>query len=71
MDPRSFFITCVNDEERYLICLKHLQKLAVFNDPTMETVAIRKASSLTAGYNQAVQRPEGTIIFVSTRINIF
>ncbi|MFB5269072.1 glycosyltransferase family protein [Paenibacillus enshidis] len=49
------FVSCVNDEEMYKLCLQHIQSLFVPPGVHVESVAIRGASGITSGYNQAIR----------------
>jgi hypothetical protein len=49
------FVTCVNDEDMYQLCLRHIQSLIVPPEVHIETIAIRGAASITSGYNQAIR----------------
>ncbi|SET20137.1 glycosyltransferase family protein [Paenibacillus sp. NFR01] len=55
---RICFITCVNDEEMYRQCLDHIHALEVPPGMTVETVAVRRASSMASGYNAAMRASE-------------
>jgi hypothetical protein len=55
MNPYKFlFVTCVNNEELYEMCVKHIQKLIVPPNFTVELLPVRGAKSMAAGYNQAL-----------------
>ncbi|MDP4096421.1 glycosyltransferase family protein [Paenibacillus sp. P96] len=49
------FVTCVNDEHMYKLCLEHIQSLFLPPGVQLEVVAIRGATSITSGYNQAAR----------------
>ncbi|MFB5679267.1 glycosyltransferase family protein [Paenibacillus terreus] len=49
------FITCVNDDVLYKVCQDHLRYLSVPSGVHTQVLAIRGASSLTSGYNQAIR----------------
>ncbi|MFB5268407.1 glycosyltransferase family protein [Paenibacillus enshidis] len=49
------FVTCVNDEEQYQLCVKHLQFLSFPPGVHCETYFNRGASGLASGYNQAIR----------------
>lgn len=56
MSDRTFlFVTCVNDEVLYSICLHHIEQLEVPNGYKVEFLAIRDAKSMTEGYNRALK----------------
>ena len=50
------FITCVNDETYYEESLLYLQNLHLPADLRAEYIAVRNASSMTGGYNAAMQQ---------------
>lgn len=52
---RVTFISCVNDERLYAICLRELQGLEVPPGVAVDHVAVRGARSMTAGYNTAMR----------------
>lgn len=55
MNNRKFlFVTCVNDEELYSSCIRHIQKLVVPSHFTIELFPIRGAKSITSAYNKAL-----------------
>lgn len=56
MNERKFlFVTCVNDEDLYSMCVKHIRILSVPRGYTVELLPIRGAKSLPAGYNLALK----------------
>ena len=50
------FITCVNNEDWYSECLLYLKYLNVPDGMTVEYIPIREASSMAAGYNEAIKK---------------
>ncbi len=52
------FVTCVNDEKMYQKCLWDIQHLEVPVGYEIETLAIRKAVSMTGGYNDSLHRTD-------------
>ena len=55
MDDRKFlFVTCVNDENLYALCTRHIAALAVPEGFTVEIRAERGARSMAGGYNSAM-----------------
>jgi hypothetical protein len=48
-------ISCVNDESKYAECLKFINALTVPEGITIEPIAVRHATSMSAGYNNALQ----------------
>ncbi len=48
------FLSCVNNEAIYQQCLKYIQNLEVPCGYEIETLAIREAVSMAAGYNKAL-----------------
>lgn len=48
------FVTCVNDEEMYNLCLRHIQNLYVPTGVHVQFHAIRGATSITSAYNEAL-----------------
>lgn len=48
------FITCVNDDNLYEICLKHIQSLLVPKEFEIEIIDIREASSMASAYNASI-----------------
>lgn len=56
MDEHKFlFVTCVNDDVLYAICVHHIEQLSVPEGYRVEFLAIRDAKSMAAGYNQALR----------------
>lgn len=55
MDNSFLFVTCVQDEEMYNSCLKHLGRIKVPENGKVDFLAIRGAKSMAEGYNQALQ----------------
>ncbi|MCY8334959.1 glycosyltransferase family protein, partial [Bacillus spizizenii] len=49
------FITCVNDDTLYDLCLRHIQSLSVPPHMKVELIDIRKADSMASGYQAAMQ----------------
>ena len=49
------FITCVNNEDWYSECCLYLQHLNVPPEFTVEFIPVRNATSMTAGYQAAMQ----------------
>jgi GT2 family glycosyltransferase len=55
-DARSFvFITCVNNEAQYEICLRHINALTVPSGYSVETIAVFGAASIAEGYQGAME----------------
>jgi Glycosyltransferase like family len=55
MNERKFlFVTCVNDEALYAICVQYIQQLSIPPNFTVERMPIRGAKSMAAGYNLAL-----------------
>lgn len=52
------FITCVNDEQLYRRAVNHIDMLHFPRDFTVEKKAVREASSMTSGYNQAMSESD-------------
>lgn len=52
---KILFVTCVNDEKLYEKCVKHISKLFVPLNTSLELLPIRGAESMTEGYNQALK----------------
>ncbi len=55
-DKTIAFITCVNDEDWYAECLLYLRHLHLPAGFHSEYIGIRAASSMAAGYNEAMQK---------------
>lgn len=53
-DKKICFITAVNDEEQYAVCLRALKALKVPEGMTAEYIAVRGAASMTAAYQEAM-----------------
>lgn len=49
------FITCVNNDYLYEICLKHIQSLFIPQDFEIEIMDIRDASSMASAYNASIK----------------
>lgn len=59
MDAKTVcFITCVNDEKMYQECLLYLRHLKLPKGMSGECIAIRGATSMTEGYNCAMQQSD-------------
>lgn len=55
MDAKKIlFFTCVNNEQLYALCTRHLRSLAVPEGFTVEIEAVRGARSMAHAYNQAM-----------------
>lgn len=54
-EKKVCFITCVSDEPMYAESLKYLQALELPTGMETEYIAVRGASSLTSGYQQAME----------------
>lgn len=52
------FITCVNDEELYEECTKYIDNLNIPAGYSIEKIAIREAKSMTAAYNEAINKSD-------------
>jgi glycosyltransferase involved in cell wall biosynthesis len=56
MNPNKIcFITCVNDDVMYEECLRYIHALEVPDHMELETIRVTDATSMTAGYNHAMQ----------------
>lgn len=53
-EKRICFITCVNDERKYEMCLARLKQLLLPENMRAEYIAVRQAKSMCAGYQQAM-----------------
>lgn len=53
-EKRICFITCVNDERKYEMCLARLKQLLLPENMQAEYIAVRQAKSMCAGYQQAM-----------------
>ncbi|HUW66320.1 MAG TPA: glycosyltransferase family protein [Spirochaetia bacterium] len=54
-DERKFlFFTCINNEDLYALCTRHIRALAVPEGFTVETGAARGARSMAQAYNRAM-----------------
>lgn len=51
---KILFVTCVNDESLYDICVKHIKNLSVPENVKVEFLPVREARSLAEGYNSAL-----------------
>ncbi|ABS21267.1 MULTISPECIES: glycosyltransferase family protein [Bacillus cereus group] len=51
------FVTCVNDQQMYAKCVKHIMNLEVPDSYRIEFLPIRNAKSMTSGYNTAISHP--------------
>jgi len=55
-DPQSIvFITCVNNQAQYEICLRYIDALTVPSGYTVEKISVFGASSMAEGYQQAME----------------
>lgn len=52
------FITCVNDDTLYDLCLRHIQSLSVPPHMVVELIDIRKADSMASGYQAAMHQTD-------------
>jgi hypothetical protein len=57
MGKDFLFVTCVNNEDQYLKCVKHIRQLTVPEGCNVEYFPVRSASSLASAYNQALDHP--------------
>jgi len=57
MGTDFLFVTCVNDEDQYRECVKHIEQLIVPQGCSVDYFPVRSASSLTSAYNQALDHP--------------
>ncbi|MDQ0087037.1 acetyltransferase-like isoleucine patch superfamily enzyme/glycosyltransferase involved in cell wall biosynthesis [Paenibacillus anaericanus] len=57
-DHEVCFITCVNDQEQFSKVEERIRALHVPDGMKVEIVQIRKATSITSGYNTAMQQSE-------------
>ncbi len=56
LDSHSIaFITCVNDETQYLICLRYLDALRIPSGYAVEKIAVLGATSMAEGYQRAME----------------
>jgi GT2 family glycosyltransferase len=56
LDPHAFaFITCVNAEAQYAICLRHLNALQIPAGFSVEKIAVSGATSMAEGYQHAME----------------
>lgn len=53
------FITCVNDEELYRVCMTHINKISLPHGVKTELIGIRQASSMASGYNLGMSHAHG------------
>ncbi len=49
------FVTCVNDETQYAICLRYLDALQIPSGYTVERIAVLGATSMAEGYQRAME----------------
>ena len=54
MQNKFLFVTCVNNEQLYALCTRHIQALAVPQGFTVEIRAERGAPNMAQGYNRAL-----------------
>lgn len=52
------FITCVNNDTLYDLCLRHIQSLSVPPHMDVELIDIRKADSMASGYQAAMHQSD-------------
>jgi hypothetical protein len=64
MGKDFLFVTCVNDEDQYLECVKHIRQLTVPEGCGVEYFPVRSASSLASAYNQALDHPASYKIYL-------
>ncbi|WP_054949690.1 glycosyltransferase family protein [Numidum massiliense] len=65
MNDRKFlFVTCVNDEQLYARCVKHIQQLDVPSGYAVELLPVRGAVSMCQGYNHALWKDAKYKIFL-------
>jgi len=58
MNNRRFlFVSCVNDEELYESCVRHIKRLIIPPGYEIDTLAVRNVKSITEGYNRALKDP--------------
>ncbi len=56
LDPHGFaFITCVDDETQYDICLRYVEALQIPSGYAMEKIAVFGATSMAEGYQRAME----------------
>ncbi len=56
LDPHSFaFITCVNAEVQYAICLRYLDAIQTPSGFSVEKIAVSGATSMAEGYQHAME----------------
>jgi len=53
------FICCVNDEDMYRVCEKHIDALYVPEGFTVEKIVMKEAKSMVSGYNEAMRKAKG------------
>ncbi|MBA4544511.1 MULTISPECIES: glycosyltransferase family protein [Thermoactinomyces] len=54
MNNKFLFVTCVNDETLYALCVKHIQNLDVPQGYTIELFPVYGAKGMAEGYNRAL-----------------
>jgi hypothetical protein len=54
MSDTFLFVTCVNREELYAPCVRHIEQLEVPRGYTIEFLAVKDAKSMAEGYNRAL-----------------
>src|SRR2546426_1298914 len=55
LNPHAItFISCVNDETQYQICLRYVDRLQIPSGYTVETIAVLGAASMAEGYQLAM-----------------
>lgn len=55
------FITCVNDDRMYEECLFYINKLIVPEGVAVDSISIKEADSMAAGYNAAMKATDANI----------
>ncbi|WP_026040714.1 glycosyltransferase family protein [Sulfobacillus thermosulfidooxidans] len=53
------FISCINDENLYRMCVSHIQNLIIPPGLNVELIAVRGATSMASGYNLGMSRARG------------
>ncbi|RUT59996.1 hypothetical protein C1148_01700 [Clostridium botulinum] len=49
------FITCINDDRQYEECLLYINNLNIPKGYEIDTISVKEAKSMAAGYNAAMQ----------------
>ncbi|WP_434304827.1 glycosyltransferase [Clostridium botulinum] len=54
-DKKICFITCINDDRQYEECLLYINNLNIPKGYEIDTISVKEAKSMAAGYNAAMQ----------------